>query len=124
MKLLAATLMIAAVSGEAPAPAPAPAPDVGRGEAIYAERCETCHGVNGDGQAVTLVGVVGRRAASVSGMVYSRPLSASGLTWTPAVLDRFLTDPLAMVPGTAMPVAVPDPKDRADLIAYLASRGS
>lgn len=118
MKLVAITLLFAAPT------ALAPAPDVGRGEGIYGERCESCHGMTNEGQAVTLVGVVGRPAASVNGIVFSRPLSNSGLKWTPDVLDRFLTAPIAMVPGTAMPVAVPDAKDRADLIAYLASRGS
>ena len=114
MKLLALALL-AAVAGTQ-------APDLGHGEAIYTDRCQSCHGSHGDGQAATLVGVVGRPAASLSGFSYSRALSTSGLTWTPEVLDRFLTDPMGMVPGTAMPAAVPDAKDRADLIVYLAER--
>ena len=38
--------------------------------------------------------------------------------------DRFLTDPLRAVPGTSMGYAgVPDAKERADLISYLAQAG-
>ncbi len=44
----------------------------------------------------------------------------SKITWNEKTLDRFLTKPLAMVPGTSMTYdGVPDPKERADLIAYL-----
>jgi cytochrome c len=39
----------------------------------------------------------------------------------PATLDPFLTDPMKKVPGTAMPQSVPDPAQRADIIAYLAT---
>jgi cytochrome c len=38
-------------------------------------------------------------------------------------LDRFLADPPKTVPGTTMTYAgVPDPRERADLIAYLAQQ--
>jgi cytochrome c len=43
------------------------------------------------------------------------------LTWTPANLDRFLTGPNNLVHGTAMRATVPDPTERGDLIAYLAT---
>lgn len=102
----------------------APAPDFGHGEAIYADRCQSCHGSHGDGQAASLVGVVGRPAAALQGAVYTRSLSLSGLTWTPEALDLFLTDPMRMIPGTAMPASLADPKDRADLIAYLGTLGA
>ena len=66
-------------------------------------------------------GVVGRPSASVAGAVYTKALQGAHLTWTPDQLDKFLTDPATTVPGTAMPMSVADAKDRADLIAYLAS---
>ena len=47
-------------------------------------------------------------------------MKKSRITWNDTTLDRFLTKPLKMVPGTAMTYdGVSDPKDRADLIAYL-----
>ena len=113
MKLLALALL--AVVG-------VQAPDLSHGEAIYTDRCQSCHGSHGDGQAASLVGVVGRPAASLSGFVYSRALSASGVIWTPEALDLFLTSPTGMIPRTAMPVTLNDPNDRADVIAYLAAR--
>jgi len=47
-------------------------------------------------------------------------LKSSGLSWTKATLDRLLTAPSKLVPGTRMVVAMPDPKPRADVVAYLA----
>ena len=36
-------------------------------------------------------------------------------------MDRFLADPATAIPGTAMPIRIADPKQRADLIAYFAA---
>ncbi|MES3098057.1 c-type cytochrome [Sphingomonas faeni] len=39
-------------------------------------------------------------------------------------MDAWLTNPRKMVPGTTMAFAgLPDPKDRADVIAYLSTPG-
>ena len=65
-----------------------------------------CHVIGGVGMGPDLTGVVGRKAASVPGFNYTPALSSSGLTWTRANLDRWLTDPRALVPGTAMRVKV------------------
>ena len=47
-------------------------------------------------------------------------MKQSGIVWTEKNLDRFLTSPLTVVPGTAMGYAgIADAKERADLIAYL-----
>jgi len=73
-------------------------------------------------QGPGLGGVVGRRAASNPSFgSYSRALRASGLTWDRATLDRFLTAPGALVPGTSMAVAVGDAADRRALVLYLAT---
>ena len=46
------------------------------------------------------------------------------LTWDEKTLDRFLADPLKIVPGTTMTyVGIPDPQERADVIAYLRDAG-
>ncbi len=97
-------------------------PAVVRGSDLFDERCTMCHQKEGGGQGPSLVGVVGRHAASLPGVNYSRALRASNLNWTPAELDHFLTAPTQRVPGTAMPMAVPNAKERADLIAYLGSK--
>jgi len=95
--------------------------DAARGEGLFEERCASCHVAQGGGQGPSLVGVVGRLSATVPGLIYSKALQNAHVTWTPSELDRFLTNPAAAIPGTAMPLAVPNAKDRADLIAYLGS---
>jgi cytochrome c len=110
-----ASLALAAVAGGAQAQ------DAAKGADVYQERCASCHVLNGVGQGPSLVGVVGRKAASIPGFNYSDAMKASGLTWTPANLDRFVSGPTKLVPGTAMRAIVPDPTERRDLIAYLGS---
>ena len=96
-----------------------------RGRAFFQTNCALCHasssapGAPTSGQGPSLVGVVGRKAGSLVNFGYSRALAESGLTWEPATLDHFLTNPSAAVPGTLMPVPVPQAQDRADLIAFL-----
>lgn len=97
-------------------------PDPKKGEDIYQDRCSLCHPADGVGQGPNLAGVVGRKAASAPGFPYTDALKMSGLTWTPQTLSKFLTGPMDMVPGTTMPMSVPDEGERADLIAYLALR--
>ena len=115
--LLALSLLFAAVA------APALAQDAAAGGAFFKQRCSTCHTVT-PGQAPSLApnlyGVVGRKAASTT-FNYSTALKASGLAWDAPTLDKFLTSPMKLVPGTRMLIPVTDPKQRADLIAYLAS---
>jgi hypothetical protein len=43
----------------------------------------------------------------------------SDLAWDEATLDRWLTNPSALVPGTKMFFKLDDPQARADVIAYL-----
>ena len=44
----------------------------------------------------------------------------SAETWTDANLSKYLKSPADFIPGNAMAFAgVPNPKERADLIAYL-----
>jgi cytochrome c len=109
-------LAVALVILAAPALAQ-PAGDAARGKAAFEDRCTLCHG--GEGQGPDLAGVVGRKAGTKPGA--SDALKASGITWTPASLDRFLANPTGAVPGTAMPVSVDDAGTRADIIAYLAT---
>ncbi len=123
-RLILAALLAAPIQAAAEAPhAQAPGDPV-HGRQVFAARCGLCHSAGPDegeaGQGPPLAGVVGRKAASAAGFGYTHALKGSGLTWTPANLDRFLAGPSKLVPGTAMPIAVSDARIRADLIAYLA----
>ncbi len=96
-------------------------PETKIGEHLFEERCSLCHAVGdgaGGGQGPNLAGVLGRKAGSTN-FAYSRALRTSGLTWDHDHLDRYLTNPRVAVPGTTMPVQVPDAEDRSELIAYL-----
>ena len=91
--------------------------------AQVAKQCTICHNLQeGQGPKVgpDLYGVVGRPLASVASFKYSAALKAKGGTWTFDALNKWLTDPRADVPGTAMTFAgIANEKQRADLIAYL-----
>jgi cytochrome c len=101
--------------------------DAAKGKAAFA-KCAICHQV-GPG-AKTLVGpelnnIVGRKAASIADYPYSagmKKLGESGWVWTPENIDKWITDPKALIPDSPMALAfqgVPDAGERADIIAYL-----
>jgi cytochrome c len=91
--------------------------------AQVAKQCAICHNFQeGQGAKVgpDLYGVVGRQVASGPGFNYSSALKAKGGTWTFDELNKWLLDPRADVPGTAMTFAgLANEKQRADVIAYL-----
>ena len=100
------------------------APDAAHGEHVYA-RCLACHALASDRVGPRHCGLLGRRAGSVPGFAYSPAMKQSKLVWDEKTLDRFLANPLKVVPGTAMTYdGVPDAQDRRDLIAYLREAGN
>lgn len=95
---------------------------VALGAYLFREKCALCHpGGTESASAPGLGGVVGRKAASLPGFMYSGALQNSKVTWDRATLDVFLRNPNAMVPGTRMPISVSSADERAALIAYLVS---
>lgn len=100
-------------------------PDIANGKTTFNTMCNVCHSVQPGGAAgegPNLYGLVGRPAGSQPAFAkYSEALKGSGLVWSPENLDRFLLSPMAMVPGTVMPMLIRDDKTRADVIAYLAT---
>lgn len=124
---IAALGTVAATTVAAAGPAPAPPGNAEKGRTIFT-RCAVCHKVDPaapGGIGPNLSGVYGRPAARVAGFTYSPALKASRLKWDGATLSRFLAAPTKVVPGTKMmspPLA--NPQDRADVIAFLQSKGS
>src|SRR5450631_1520981 len=92
--------------------------DADRGKNLY-QGCQACHSIDDNDLGPRHRGVVGRHAGSVEDYSYSTALKNSGLTWDEATLDRWLTNPSALVPGTKMFFKIDDPHARADIIAYL-----
>ncbi len=105
-----------------------PAGDATRGKAFFQVNCAVCHSpVLGPDNLVimkqgpSLVGVVGRQAGSQPYFNYTKAIRQSGFTWDAATLFRFLSNPMEVAPGTTMPIPVTDPRNRADVVAYLAT---
>lgn len=92
------------------------------------QRCGGCHSLRPDDSSSTapgLHGVFGRRAAAAEDFAYSpamREAGRRGLTWDADTLERFLADPEAVVPGTAMPFQGGPAAERAAVIDYLRRR--
>jgi glucose/arabinose dehydrogenase len=120
--LMLASLATVSVAQAASKPAQTTA-----GRTIFQNNCASCHTVDAKLSPLAgpgMFGVVGRKAAGVPGFNYSAALSkagADGKVWTREELDVFLLDPAKRVPGTTMPVGLPEQKMRGALIDYLAS---
>jgi cytochrome c len=121
---LSRSLSLAAAMSALLLPALAAAQGAPDGAAIFKQQCQMCHVSAKDAKptlAPNLSGVAGRKAGTSAFASYSPALKASGLVWNEANLDRFLTAPGKLVPGTRMVIAVPDAQRRAAVIAYLKS---
>lgn len=103
--------------------------DATKGKAAFA-KCGICHQVGSGAKTLVgpeLNGIVGRKAASVEdyASMYSagmKKLGADGWVWTEENIDKWISDPKAMIPDSPMALAfpgVPDAGERADIIAYL-----
>ena len=102
----------------------AEAADADAGSRVFKSQCGSCHvldkGKKGTGPS--LLGIVGRASGSVPGYKYSAANQNAKLVWDAATLDKYLTKPSAVVPGTTMTYAgLRNDAQRADLIAYLAT---
>ena len=94
------------------------------GAQIFRQDCAICHdtepGKNKLGPS--LAGIVGRKSGSIADYTYSSAMRSAGLTWDEKTLDKYLTNPHAVVPGTKMLfIGVKNGKDRQALIQYLAT---
>ena len=118
MKLMLTALAIIVIALTT-APGSAVAGDAARGKVLYDTRCVACHSVDDNLVGPAHRGVYGRRAGSAQGYDYSTSVSNSHIKWTEKTLDSWLANPEGLIPGQKMGYSVPDPKDRADLIAFL-----
>jgi cytochrome c len=98
------------------------AADAVSGQAVFKSQCSICHSPLADKNMVgpSLFGLIGRKSGSVAGFHYSAANKAADITWNADILDKYLTSPRDVVPGTIMTYAgLNDAGKRADLIAYL-----
>lgn len=90
-------------------------------------QCAACHRTtpgSPDLGGPNLYGVYGQPMGQTSQRFgYTAALRNAGGVWDAPTLDRWMVNPQAVVPATAMQFAgVPDALDRADIIAYLRSQ--
>jgi cytochrome c len=116
LKAAAAVLAVLFAAGQTPAIAA----DAARGGQLYTSRCGACHSLTDNGAGPRHAGLLGRKAGTQPGFTYSDALTHSGIVWNESLLDRWLQNPNALVPGNHMMVQLAsDPTDRADIIAFL-----
>jgi cytochrome c2 len=100
------------------------AQDAAAGARVFASQCSICHSPQEGRNIVgpSLFGVVGRHSGMMPNFHYSAANRGSGLVWDAGTLDRYLTAPREVVPGTLMTYpGLKDTRERGDLIAYLAT---
>ncbi len=99
------------------------AQDAARGKTLFQQQCSVCHSVDGgSGVGPTLKEIVGSKSGEIPGFRFSRAMKGANITWDAKALDAYLTDPQKAIPGNQMPFSgMTDAKQRADVIAYLAT---
>ena len=95
---------------------------------LFEKTCTPCHNYDRGGEpdmyglTLNLFGVIGRKSASVTGFQYSEDLRKSDVVWDEAIIDKFITAPKKLFPGTRMELpGVDDVKTRTAIIRYLRS---
>ena len=94
--------------------------------AAAAKKCAACHTFDKGGPnrvGPNLFGTVNeKKGEGKNGFNFSAAMKAKGGEWTFDDLNKFLANPKAFVPGTAMGFAgITKDSERADVIAYLAT---
>jgi cytochrome c len=106
---------------------PHPGDAAGPGAAQFKKSCGTCHSTepsSGARQGPNLHGVFGRAAGRASGFAYSPAFQAASrnITWDAQTLDKWLTDPQQVIPGTVMLYRQGDAEKRRLVIDFLKSQ--
>lgn len=100
--------------------------DVAKGQQVF-NKCTACHTVDKggpNGLGPNLWGVMGEGIGKGKGFAFSPALSGHGGSWNWNTLSDWLSNPKAFAPGTKMTFAgISNPQDRANVIAFLNSKG-
>ncbi len=93
--------------------------DPARGKELFEKRCTGCHALGSNHEGPRLQGVYGRVSGTATGFAYSAAVKEARIVWDTNTLDKWLTDPDALIPGNDMDFLVFRPWERKDLISYL-----
>lgn len=96
-------------------------------ELAFNGHCRECHSFEKDDNRLgpSLYGVIGRKAGTEKGFEYSEAVKNSGITWDAKLIDKWITDPNAVIPGNNMGTIFSGLKDaatRAKIIAFLKTK--
>lgn len=100
------------------------AADIEPGKDLFQRRCGGCHALDREKTGPRLSRVYGRKAGSIASFEYSDALKNSKIVWNAETLERWLTDPEAMVPGNDMPFRMENADERRAIIEYLKAESS
>ena len=92
------------------------------GKDLFDKRCAGCHSLDRDKEGPRLAGIYGRAASAVTTFSYSEPMKKARIVWNDETLDRWLSDPEAMVPGTDMEFRLARADERKAIIEWLKTR--
>jgi len=116
--LLGTVCLATMADAQLPLPAAKP-PD---GATLFRQQCATCHTSNETDpirQGPPLFKVIGRRAGSVEGFKYSPGFAEADVVWDESSIDKWITNPQAMISSAVMAYRQPKPEIRAAIISYL-----
>ena len=99
--------------------------DVTAGKTVFENQCASCHSaeLGKQGFGPSLAAVMGRPSGTLPGYNYTPAMVNAHLIWDAKTLDEFLASSTQKVPGTSMPVSLPNAGARADVVAYLGTLG-
>jgi cytochrome c len=120
--LFVTSLLLVLAFTRTPAFAQAPSAEEGdpvRGKQVFEKRCTGCHAIEEDREGPRLHGVFGRTSGTVAGFAYSPALVQAHIVWDESSLEKWLSGPDTLVPGTNMDFYVAKLQERRDLIMYL-----
>lgn len=100
--------------------------DAAKGQQVF-NKCTACHTIDAgapNGVGPNLNGVMGEAIGKGHGFAFSSALSGKGGNWNWDTLSEWLSNPKAFAPGTKMTFAgISNPQDRANVIAFINSKG-
>jgi cytochrome c len=101
---------------------PLPTAGAMTGADLFKQQCATCHALDaGDPprQGPLLAGVYGRKPGHVAGFHFSPGYDTADFVWDEPHLDRYLSDPQAVFPGSMMVYKQKNADTRKAIIAFL-----